>query len=501
MFENLATGFGIVFQPLTFVLMVFGTALGVIIGALPGMTGSMGIILLLPIIYYLPADTAMIMLAGLFCGAMMGGSVSAILLRTPGTPSASATLLDGYPLCQQGKAGKAIGIATVSSFFGGLISVGCLILIAPQLAKVALQFQAVDFFSLSIFGLTIMASASAKNIIKGLLSGWIGLLASTVGIDLIVGTARFTFGNIYLMGGFQLLPVLIGVFAVAQVFSEVGVTPDEKHVVEQKIKLREVIPSFTDLKTISMALIVGAVIGVFIGIIPGTGGAISCFLAYNVVQRFSKNKDQFGHGAIEGIAAPEASNNGTTGGAMIPMLTLGVPGDAVTAVMLGALTLIGIRPGPLLFTDMPHVVYAIFSGMLTIQFVMLILGFLSAKFAPYVLKVPYQILMPIIMVLCVVGAFTLGNSLFDVLVAVIFGIIGFFMRKYGYPGAPLVLGVILGPMAEDNLNRAMLVSGNDWTVLFQRPISAFFLILSAISIAFALIAAYKINKEEKKIAS
>jgi putative tricarboxylic transport membrane protein len=498
MLDNLLAGFSIVFQPLTFGLMVFGTALGVIIGALPGMTGSMGIILLLPIVYYLPADTAMIMLAGLFCGAMMGGSVSAILLRTPGTPSASATLLDGYPLCQQGKAGKAIGIATVASFFGGIFSTACLILIAPQLAKVALQFQAADFFSLSIFGLTIMASASAKNIIKGLLAGWIGLLASTVGIDVIVGVNRFTFGNIYLMGGFQLLPVLIGVFAVAQVFNEVPVLKDENRIVEQRIKMRDVIPSLGDLKAISMAVIVGAVIGVFIGIIPGTGGAISCFLAYNVVQRFSKNRDQFGNGAIEGVAAPEASNNGTTGGAMIPMLTLGVPGDAVTAVMLGALTLIGVKPGPLLFIEMPHVVYAIFSGMITIQFVMLIMGFLSAKFAPYVLKVPYQILMPVIMVLCVVGAFTLGNSLFDVLVAVVFGVIGFFMRKYGYPGAPLVLGVILGPMAEDNLNRAMLVSGNDWTIILQRPISLFFLILSVVSIVFALIAAYKINQEEKK---
>jgi putative tricarboxylic transport membrane protein len=498
MFEHLLQGFGTVFQPLTFGLMVFGTALGVIIGALPGMTGSMGIILLLPLVYRLPSDTALVMLAGLFCGSMYGGSVSAILLRTPGTPAASATLLDGYPLCEQGKAGKAIGIAAVASFAGGLVSTGCLILIAPQLAKVALSFQAADFFSLSIFGLTIMASASAKNIVKGLLAGWIGLLASTVGIDVLVGSNRFTFGNMYLMGGFQLLPVLIGVFAVAQILTEVQTLKKENRVVEQKIRIRDVLPSLGDLRTIAMAVTVGSIIGVFIGIIPGTGGAISCFLAYNIVQKWSKNKAQFGKGAIEGVAAPEASNNATTGGAMIPMLTLGVPGDAVTAVMLGALTLIGVKPGPLLFVEMPHVVYAIFSGMITIQFVMLGFGFLSAKFAPYVLKVPYQILMPVIMVLCVVGSFTLGNSLFDVLVALIFGVIGFFMRKYGYPGAPLVLGLILGPMAEDNLNRAMLVSGNNWLVLFRRPISAFFLILSVVSIVFALVAAYKINKEEKK---
>ncbi|MDR2588087.1 MAG: tripartite tricarboxylate transporter permease [Spirochaetales bacterium] len=500
MLTHLLEGFALVFRPQTFALMVFGTALGVIIGALPGMTGSMGIILLLPIVFWLPPDTAMIMLAGLFCGSMMGGSVSAILLRTPGTPSASATLLDGYPLCRQGRAGKAIGIATVASFFGGIFSTACLILIAPQLAKIALQFQAADFFSLSIFGLTIMASASAKNIVKGLLAGWLGLLASTVGIDVIVGVPRFTFDNMYLMGGFQLLPVLIGVFAVAQVLWEVRLPAGSGgRVVEQKIRLKDVIPSWGDLKVIAAALLVGSVIGVFIGIIPGTGGAISCFLAYNIVQKWSKNRHRFGNGAIEGIAAPEASNNATTGGALIPMLTLGVPGDAVTAVMLGALTLIGVRPGPLLFVEMPQVVYAIFSGMITIQFVMLILGFLSAKFAPYVLKVPREILMPIIMALCVVGSFTLGNSLFDVFVALVFGVIGFFMRKYGYPGAPLVLGVILGPMAEDNLNRAMLVSGNDWSILLRRPISAFFLVLSVISITFALAAAYKANKEEKRV--
>ncbi len=495
MIGHLLQGFALVFQPFAFALMVFGVVLGIVIGALPGLTGSMGIILLLPLVYKLPADTALVMLCGLFCGAMYGGSISAILLRTPGTPSASATVLDGYPLCQQGKAGKAIGISTTASFFGGLFSTVCLILIAPQLAKVALKFQAADYFSLSIFGLTIMASSSGRNIVKGLISGWFGLLVSTVGIDGIVGVERFSFGNTYLMSGFALLPVLIGVFAVSEVLSEAQETKKAGEIITQQIK--GILPSLGDIKAIAMSVAVGSVIGVFIGIIPGTGGAIACFLAYNVVQRWSKNGDKFGTGEIEGIAAPESANNATTGGALIPMLTLGVPGDVVTSVMLGALILIGVKPGPLLFVEHANVVYAIFSGMIVIQFLMLGFGLLCAKVSPRILKVPNSILMPVIMVLCVIGAYSLGNQLYDVLVALIFGVIGFFMKKYGYPGAPLVLGVILGPMAEDNLNRALLVSGNDWSVLVSRPISAAFLAFSVVSIAYALWSAYRDSKRAR----
>ncbi|MDR0576715.1 MAG: tripartite tricarboxylate transporter permease [Candidatus Accumulibacter sp.] len=491
--EMLAQGFVDAFQPVTFMLMVFGTFVGVIIGALPGMTGSMGIILLLPLSYRLEPHTALIMLSGVFCGSMVGGSVAAILLNTPGTPSAGATMLDGYPLCQQGKAGKAIGIATVASFTGGIISTACLILIAPQLAKVALQFQAADYFSLSIFGLAIIASASGKNILKGLISGWFGLLVSTVGIDVIVGTPRYTFGSYHMMGGLALLPVLIGVFAMAQVFSEVGNPPREADIVPQKIT--GMIPSWTEIKGIALAMTVGSFLGVFIGIIPGAGGGIACFMAYNVMQKISKNGGKYGTGVLEGVAAPEAANNGTTGGALIPMLTLGVPGDSITAVMLGAITLIGVRPGPLLFTETPHIVYAIFAGWILIQFVMLGMGFLSAKFAPYVLRVSPRLLLPLVGVFCIVGAYTLSNSLFDVLVTVVFGVVGFFMRKYGYPAAPLVLGVILGPMAESNLNRAMLNSNNDVMVLLQRPFSAVFLVLSVISIVAPAITSYRAKKK------
>lgn len=484
--EHLFNGFVIVFQPLTFAYMVLGVVGGIIIGALPGMTASMGIILLLPLTYYLDPSTALIMLAGMYCGSMYGGSISAILIRTPGTPSAAATLLDGYPLTEQGQAGKAIGMAAIGSFTGGLFSVFCLILLAPQLAKVALKFMPADYFMLAIFGLTIMASTSGNNLIKGLISGWFGLLVATVGIDGIAGMARLTFGIPELMGGFTLVAVLIGVFAVSQVLWEVESKKKPGKIVQQE--LRNTIPTIPEIKGVVLALIIGAIIGVFIGIIPGTGGAIACFLAYNEARRWSKNKEKFGRGSYEGIAAPEAANNATTGGALVPMLSLGVPGDVVTAVMLGALMLIGIKPGPMLFVDQPHVVYALFAGLIVIQFTMLFVALFSTRIFPYILKVPYNILMPIVMVLCVVGAYTLQNSMFDVLVALVFGVIGYFMRKYDYPAAPLVLGVVLGPMAEENLNRALLLSHNDWMVFIQSPISLAFLILSVVSIFLALYA-------------
>lgn len=489
--QNLLHGFSLVFQPFTFALMVFGTAIGVVIGALPGLTASMGIILLLPMVYRLPASVSLVMLCGLFCGGMYGGSISGILLNTPGTPSASATTLDGFPLNRQGKAGKALGIATVASFVGGLISTACLIIIAPELAKVALKFQAADYFSLSIFGLSIMASSSGKNVVKGLIAGCIGLLVSCIGIDTIVGVNRLTFNNMYLAGGFSLLPVLIGVFAISEVLTQVQSSYEDRPVTIQAVK--DVLPKWTEIKGVMPSILVGGVLGVFIGIIPGTGGAIACFLAYNLAQKFAKDRNQFGKGALSGIAAPEAANNATTGGALIPMLCLGVPGDVVTSVMLGALVLIGVRPGPLLFVENIEVVYSIFAGMVIIQFLMLGFGLLSSRYSPAILRIPDTLLMPVIMVLCVVGSFSLNNALYDVTVALAFGVIGFFMKRWGYPGAPLVLGVILGPMAEENLNRALLVSNNNWAILVQRPISLTFLILSALSIALAV---YNVRKKE-----
>lgn len=496
MFEYLMAGFANVFQPMNLLLTVFGTVVGVVIGCLPGLSGSMGIILLLPLTYTLEKSAALVMLCGIFCGSMFGGSVSAILLRTPGTPSATATLLDGYPLAQQGKAGKAIGIAAVSSFIGGIISTICLIFIAPQLAKVALKFHSADYFALALFGISIMASAAGKNILKGLISGAIGLLISMVGTDPLVGAARFNFGSTKMLIGFPQLAVLIGVFAISEVFTQVQ---GGKNVVEIKEQaVTNVFPSFKEIKGFLLAAIVGSLIGVFIGIVPGTGGAIAVFMAYNVAQKISRHPERFGHGSYEGVAAPEAANNGTTGGALIPMLCLGIPGDTVTSVMLGALTLIGVTPGPQLFTQNASIVYAIFAGMIVIQFLMLGFGVLFARVAPKVLRIPVKYLMPIIMALCIVGAFCLSNQVYHVTVAIAFGFIGYFMKKFNFPGAPLVLGVILGPIAEKNLDRALQLSRNDWSVFFRRPIALTFILLSVGMILWTIISNIRKEKTEEK---
>ncbi|MBO7422576.1 MAG: tripartite tricarboxylate transporter permease [Oscillospiraceae bacterium] len=499
MIQNLIAGFANVFRPFTFLMMSFGTLVGVVIGALPGLSGSTGIILMLPLIYKLDSDVALVMLCGLFCGSMYGGSISAILLNTPGTPSATATLLDGYPMNKKGNAGRALGISAVSSFIGGLISAICLALLAPQLAKVALSFTSPDFFALSIFGLSIMASTD-KNVVKGLIAGFAGLLISTVGVDGVAGLDRFTFGNYKLMRGFQLLPVLIGVFALSEVFLIVQ-KGGEREGAQRDQYVGRVFPKSDDLKALLGSAVIGGLIGVFIGIIPGTGGAISCFLAYQVAKKLSKHPDDFGSGIPEGIAAPEASNNGTTGGALIPMLCLGVPGDTVTSVMLGALTLIGVKPGPQLFVnpDGVKIVYAILAGMIVIQFVMLIVGLAMAKVSPFVLRVPQTVLMPIIAVLCVVGAYSNSNNLFDVLIAIIFGIVGFFMKKFHYPGAPLVLGIVLGPIAEENLNRALIVSKNDWTTFLTHPISCTFLVISIIIIIYSIIKNIHDSRKEQAL--
>lgn len=499
MLEYLLAGFANVFQPMNLLLTAFGTAVGVIIGCLPGLSGSMGIILLLPLTYSLEKSSALVMLCGIFCGSMFGGSVSAILLRTPGTPSATATLLDGYPLAQQGKAGKAIGVAAVASFIGGIISTICLIFISPQLAKVALKFHSADYFALALFGISIMASSAGKNVIKGLIAGAVGLLISFVGTDPLVGAARFNFGSTKMLIGFPQLAVLIGVFAISEVFTQVQ---GGDHVVEVKDQaVTNIFPNWTEIKGFLLAAIVGAVIGVFIGIVPGTGGSIAVFIAYNVAQKISKHPEKFGHGSYEGVAAPEASNNGTTGGALIPMLCLGIPGDVVTSVMLGALTLIGVTPGPQLFTQSPDIVYAIFAGMIIIQFIMLAFGVFFSRVAPKVLKVPVKYLMPIIMVLCIVGAFCLSNQVYHVAVAIAFGVIGYFMKKFGFPGAPLVLGVILGPIAEKNLDRALQLSRNDWTIFFRRPIALIFILLSVFMIVRTLINNARQKKQESQQAA
>jgi putative tricarboxylic transport membrane protein len=479
-FQGLVRGLVHTLEPWTMLLMMIGLVGGIILGAIPGMTGSMGIILLLPLLYHLKLGPALVTLAAMFCGAMYGGSISAILIRTPGHPSAAATVLDGYPMAQKGEAGMALSIAVIASVAGGLLSGVCLIFLSPELAKLALQFRAPEFFTLAVFGLTIIAGATAKNILKGLIVGVVGVFLSRIGVDEIWGTTRYTFGTDFLMSGLSLLPALVGLFAFSQVFYDLAKAIKGEVVPKQNIG--KILPTKAYWKRIAVPILVGSVIGITIGIIPGTGGAIACFLSYDLIKRFHRNKDEWGTGVPEGIAAPESANNGTTGGAMIPMLSLGVPGDSVTAVMLGALMLVGVRPGPMLFVEHIESVYTLFSAFMLMQIIILILGLGGIKVWPKILDIPQNILTPLIVIACFLGSYTLANSLNDALTALIFGIIGYFMQKYGYPAPPLILGLILGPMTEANLNRALIVSEGSWMFLFDSPISTAFVAFSLLSL-------------------
>ncbi len=473
-----------VVTPYNFLLLLIGVAGGIVVGALPGLTGSVGIILLLPFMFYVEQANALIMMGGVFCGAIYGGAISAILVATPGTPSAAATMLDGYPLAQKGQAGKALGVATIASTAGGIISMIFLILVAPQLARFALRFGPPEYFALMVFALTIIGSVSAESLVKGLLAGLFGLLIATVGLDPFMGYTRFTFGIPRLLTGFPMLPVLIGVFAISQLL--VQLENVGKPVVVPPQNVTNVLPTRSELKGLVRVVVPTGVLGTLLGCIPGTGGAIASFWAYSEVKRFSKEPETFGKGNIYGIAAPEAANNGTTGGALVPLLTLGIPGDVVTAVILGALMVVGVRPGPMLFREQPEMMNALFVSLMLAQFLILGLGLLSVRVLPRVLKTPPSILFPIILGLCFIGAFSLNNSPYDMLIALVFGVIGYFLKKHGFPPAALILGVILGPLAEGHLNRTLATTHGDWTVLFRPPIAPVFYILALLSIIYAL---------------
>lgn len=472
--QSFFTSLAGVFEPTAFLMMIVGCVSGIIIGAIPGLSGSIGIILLLPLVYKLDMVPALVVMAGIFCGSMYGGSIPAILIQTPGTPSAAATALDGHPLAAKGKAGKAITVALIASVTGGLFSGVCLMWISPVLATWALKFQAPEYFALALFGLTLIASSGA-DFLKGLISGFIGLLLSCVGVDVITGSARFTFDSVMLIGGLNVLPLLVGLFAIAQAFADVT---NKTEPPEQDKNYGSFLLIKTEWKQIAVPILLSGVIGVVIGIIPGSGGAIACFLAYEVVRKLSRHPEEFGQGSIEGIAAAECSNNATRGGAMIPLLTLGVPGDAVTAVMMGAFMLVGIKPGPTLFRDYGSQMQTFFAAFLVMQFVILLLGALGTKLWIRVLGIPRTILMPAVMLFCFLGAFSLSNSTKDALFALAFGVLGYFMKKNRYPAPPMILGLVLGALAEQNMNRTLMIYDNDWTVLFRRPISGVLMVVS-----------------------
>ncbi|MDN3717063.1 tripartite tricarboxylate transporter permease [Vibrio breoganii] len=480
MIEHLLNGLLTAFSPAVLPILIFGVVGGIVLGALPGLTATMGVAILLPFTFGMEPTAALVMLIGVYIGGIYGGSIAAILLKTPGTPASAATVLDGHTLAAKGQAARALSISAIASFVGGLISTIVLIAIAPLLANFALRFNAPEYFALALFGLTIIASVSAQNILKGLLAGTIGLLISTVGLDPISSVPRFTFGVMDLYSGINVIPVLIGLFALSEAINQIEKILKEKQA--KVAKFDHKLLSKQDLKDMMPTAVKSGLMGTTIGSVPGAGADISAFVCYNEAKRSSKNPDEFGKGSVRGLAAAEAGNNGVTGGSLVPLLTLGVPGDAVAAVLLGALIVQGLTPGPLLFAQNPEVVYGVFSSMLVANIVMLIVGLVGIRFFCRIIEVPKLLMIPIIIFLSVVGAYAINNSMFDVGIAIAFGILGFVLGKMDIPSSPILLAIILGPMAETNLRKALLMYDNSWSFLYERPIALAFIVLAVFSV-------------------
>ncbi len=485
---ELIQGFFVALQPMNLFLVFAGTAIGIIFGALPGLTSTMAVALLIPITFGFSPASGLIFLAGAYCGSMYGGSISAILLNTPGTPASAATALDGYAMTNNGEGGKALATATVASFVGGIISAMCLILISPQLAKIALLFGPAEYFAVACFGMTIIATLSSRAILKGVIAGLLGLIIGTVGMDPITGFPRFTFGFLDMLEGISIIPALIGLFSTSQVLTLLeGLKPGERLNSMASLKTGKIWLPFSELKHLIGIMLRSSGIGTIIGIIPAAGGDIAAFLGYNEAQRFSKKREMFGKGNVEGVAGPESANNGVTGGSLIPLLTLGIPGNSVTAIFLGGLLIQGLRPGPSLFGDQAATTYAFFAGMIMANIAMLILGFIAARFFILVLSVPTTLMVALIFCLCIIGSFSIRNSMFDVALMLIFGGIGFFLRKTGFNLAAVVLGMILGPMAEGNYRRFMQATQGDVTPLFEKPIFMALMLMCLVSIVWPFV--------------
>lgn len=480
--SDILTALGMILLPMNLLALVFGTGVGIVIGALPGLSVNMGLALLFPLTFSFQGVGGIIMLLGIYCGAIYGGSISAILLKTPGTPASVATTLDGYPMAiKHNQPGRALGLSTFASTFGGVFSTICLIVLAPQLAKVALQFSKPEYFALAIFGISIITSVSSGSVLKGLIGGLLGLFIATIGIDAMSGAMRFTGDSVYLMGGISFIPILIGLFAFSQVLISIEESYKKQHV-KQDVKIARVFPTFKDIKRCFITLVRSSFIGTFIGCVPGTGGDIASFMSYDQAKRWSKHKENFGNGEPEGICAPESGNNAVSGGAFIPVLTLGIPGDGATAIMLGALMVQGMQPGPLLFVEKAPEVYAIFIGLLLANLVMAAFGFSLIRSFVKVVNVPMTILLPVITLLTFVGTYSYNNSLNDVYVMVISGFLGYFMDKTEFSMSAIVIGIILGSLAEQNFVGSLIMSDGDMSIFMTRPICASFLVIAILSL-------------------
>ncbi|MDX6752412.1 tripartite tricarboxylate transporter permease [Geminicoccaceae bacterium 1502E] len=469
--------------PATMAAILLGTVFGVIVGALPGLGSVLAITIILPFTFTMDAVPAIALVLAVYCSSVYGGSVSAILINTPGTPQSAATTLDGYPMTRRGEADLALGWATMASLIGGLFSTVVLIIAAPQLARVALRFGPIETFALICLALTCIAGVSRGSMIKGILAGLLGLFLATVGTDPMTGSVRFTFDVFALSGGLGLIPVLVGLFALGEVFSRMAERHGSTAQIEGRVGFR--LAPLREWLLRWKTLLKSSLIGTFVGILPGTGAATASFIAYSEAQRSGRYKEKLGTGEPEGIVASESSNNAVTGGALVPTLALGIPGDPTTAVLMSALIIQGIQPGVRLFIDNPEIINAAFIALIICNLVMFVVGALSAPLITRVLRMPEPVLLGMVLVLSVVGSYGVGGKLFDVLVTLVAGIAGFFLRVCGVPVAPIVIGMVLGPIFEESLRQGLILTDNDFSVFFslEHPIA-----LGLITVTFLILA-------------
>ncbi len=488
--DSLVFGFGTIVGWKPLLIIAVGVMVGIMVGAMPGLSPSTGVALLVPFSYTMSPALAIILLVSIYISSNYGGSITAVLINTPGTPSAAATALDGYPLTLQGQAGKGLGMSLVASTLGGIFGVLILILFAVPLARLAIAFHPADYFALAVFGLTTVGSLGTGNVLKALVAVLLGLLINTVGLDSISGVSRFTFAVDPLYDGFTLIPALIGLFALSVVFAAIEKGKLDRTVTDQ---VSGDFPSRLELWKSKLTIARSSVLGTVIGIFPGAGATIASFISYGIAKQSSKRPEQFGKGALDGVAASEAANSSSVGGALIPLLALGIPGSATDAVLIGALQLHDITPGPLLFESNPEIVYGIFAALLVANAVMLVMGLYGVRVFAKVVQVPPGLLYPLIVAIALIGSFAVRNSFFDVGACFGFGVLGWLLKRYGYPVAPVVLGIVLGSLLEENFRRAVMMEGP--TVFFTQPLAASLLAISALLFLLPL---YRARKQRGK---
>lgn len=494
--EPVLTGLSMVADPVNIGLIIGGVLIGVLVGALPGLSSPMAIALLIPFTISLEPIQAISMMAALYCAGTFGGSITAILINAPGAPPAAATALDGYPMAKRGEAGRALGLATFSSVCGGIISLIVFLFAAPLLAKVALSFTPAEYFALAVFALSMLASISGRSAIRNLIAGGVGVLISTVGIHLTTGVERFSYGVDELSEGINFVPVLIGLFAIAELLNQSRTLDRYYERVRAKVMK---LPSLNDLKRVWPTILRSSGLGTFIGILPAEGATVAAIMGYNEARRWSKNKDEFGKGCPEGIAGPEAANNAAVGGAMVPTLALGIPGSASTALILAALVMHGLKPGPHLLLETPEFLYAIFGAMLIANLAFMVIGFAGAKLFAQVTLIPRSILWPAVFAFSMIGSYAAASAYFDVWVMLISGLVGFFMLRNGFGPAPLIMGLILGKILEETFSQAMIIHDNNFFAMLERPIVAFFFLLTSISLLGPIVAAVRVRYKNKRL--